>query len=74
LHDSITAERLGVPALGVMTTSFASAAEMMSRMMGMPDYPFAVIAHPISTASDEALREMARITVEQVRRLLLGPQ
>ena len=31
------AERQGVPAIGVMTTRFASAAELMCRVLGMPD-------------------------------------
>jgi hypothetical protein len=71
LHDSITAERQGVPALGVMTMRFVSAAEMMCRVLGMPDYKFAVIGHPISNASEEQLAEYARVTAEQARRLLL---
>ena len=45
------AERQGVPAIGVMTTRFASAAELMCRVLGMPDYKFVVIDHPISSAS-----------------------
>ena len=65
------AERQGVPAIGVMTTRFASAADMMSRVLGMPDYRFVVIDHPISSASDEKLAEYARATIEQARRLLL---
>jgi hypothetical protein len=69
----VTAERLGVPAISVMTTRFASAAELMSRVLGMPDYGFAVIEHPISSAPDGGLRDMARATIEQARRLLLRP-
>jgi hypothetical protein len=60
-----------VPAVGVMTSRFVSAAELMSRVLGMPDYPFAVIEHPISSASDEQLAECARATIEQARHLLL---
>jgi hypothetical protein len=71
LHDSITAERQGVPALGVMTERFASGAELMARVLGMPKYKFAVIGHPISSASDEQLAEYARATIEQARKLLL---
>ena len=44
-----------MPAIGVMTTRFVSAAELMCRVLGMPDYPFVVIDHPISSASDERL-------------------
>ncbi len=54
-----------------MTTRFASAAELMGRVLGMPDYPFAVIEHPISSAGDEALLAMAQVTVAQGRGLLL---
>ncbi len=45
--------------MAVMTTRFVSAAELMARVLGFPGYEFAVIAHPISSASDEGLRDMA---------------
>ncbi len=64
------AERLGVPAVAVMTTRFVSAAELMSRVLGMPGFAFAVIDHPVSSATDDGLREMARATIEQMRGLL----
>jgi hypothetical protein len=60
-----------VPALGVMTERFASAAELMSRVLGMPGYRFAVIGHPISSASDAQLAEYARSTIDQARDLLM---
>jgi hypothetical protein len=55
----------------VITTRFISAAEMMCRVLGMPGYKFVAIDHPISSASQEALDEYARVTVEQARHLLL---
>ena len=54
-----------------MTTRFVSAAELMSRVLGMPDYGFAVIDHPVSSADDAALMAMARATIEQGQGLLL---
>jgi hypothetical protein len=62
-----------VPAIGVMTERFVSAAELMARALGMPGYEFAVIGHPISSASPEQLADYARRVVEQARRLLLRP-
>ncbi len=53
-----------------MTTRFASAANLMSRVLGMPDYPFITIEHPISSASDGDLRRAARATIEAGRGLL----
>jgi len=62
-----------VPAIGVMTERFVSAAELMGRALGMPGYQFAVIDHPISSASPEQLADSARRVVEQARKLLLQP-
>jgi len=58
--------------MGVMTTRFASAAELMARVLGFSGYQFATIAHPISSASDAELRDMAASATMQARRLLLG--
>jgi hypothetical protein len=55
-----------------MTSRFVSAAEMMSRVLGMPDYRFAVIGHPVSSASDDDLKTMARTAIDQGRALLVG--
>jgi len=44
---------------------FASAAEMMSRVLGMPDYRFAMIGHPVSSATDDDLKAMASLAIEQ---------
>jgi hypothetical protein len=59
--------------MAVMTTRFVSAAELMARVLGFSGYAFAVIPHPISSANDEALREMAAAASAQARRLLLLP-
>ena len=60
-----------MPAIGVMTTRFVSAADMMCRVLGVPDFKYAVIDHPISSASDERLADYARATIEQARQILL---
>ncbi len=61
--------------MAVMTTRFVSAADLMARVLGFADYRFAVIAHPISSAGDEALCDMAAAAMVQARDLLLdGPR
>jgi hypothetical protein len=54
-----------------MTSRFVSAAELMCKVLGLPDYRFAIIDHPISSASDVQLADYARATIEQARQLLL---
>jgi len=56
-----------------MTARFASGAELMARVLGMPGYQFVTIGHPISSASDAQLADYARATIEKVRDLLLLP-
>ena len=58
--------------MAVMTTRFISAAELMARVLGFPGYTFATIPHPISSATDETLHEMAAAAATQARHLLLG--
>jgi hypothetical protein len=57
--------------MAVMTTRFVSAAELMARVLGFTGYEFAVIAHPLSSASDTALRDMAATATVQAGRLLV---
>ncbi len=60
-----------MPALAVMTTRFVSAASLMCRVLGRPDYEFAVIPHPVSSATDEGLEAAAAETLADVKRLLV---
>jgi len=59
LQDAIVAEGLGIPAIGIMTSNFVTAAELMSRVLGADGYEFVVIDHPISSAGQEELMEQA---------------
>ena len=56
-----------------MTSNFVSAGELMGRVLGLPDYDFGVIEHPVSSADDQGLEARARATVEAVRRIVLSP-
>lgn len=64
-------ERRGVPAIGIMTDRFVTAADEMRRVLGMPDYPFAVMDHPISSASTAALERQAEAVLERSLGLIL---
>ncbi len=54
-----------------MTERFVSAAETMSRVLGMPGYPFSTIEHPVSSATDAGLAARARAAIEQGCKLLV---
>ncbi|MCA1841893.1 MAG: hypothetical protein LC792_01630 [Actinobacteria bacterium] len=71
MHDAITAERAGVPAVGIMTDTFVATAEALAHACGMPGYPFAVIRHPIAPEDDPGLRHKAAEALRQCQELLL---
>ena len=72
MHDAIEMERLGVPAAVICTEPFISSARAMSRIGGMPDYPFVVVPHPLGSLPPEALRERAVQASPTVLRILLA--
>jgi hypothetical protein len=53
-----------------MTDAFTGGAELMAAALGVAGYPFAIIRHPIASATDAQLEEKARRTIEQALRLL----
>jgi hypothetical protein len=55
-----------------MTTNFVSAAELMAQVLGMPGYAFAIIDHPVSSASDSGLRDRAIAALKQGCGLLVA--
>ena len=65
-------EKIGKPSVGIMTTQFVSAAELMAKVLGADGYPFVVIDHPISSASSETLDAWARQAARESMDLLIG--
>ena len=55
-----------------MTSPFSDAAELMARVQGVPAHPFAVIEHPIASASDEGLDERAQEAVTRAVEVLIA--
>ena len=56
---------------GVPTFGICYGFQAMARALGQPEYPFAVIPHPISNNSDAVLREKAEDAARQCVALLL---
>src|SRR5437867_3495596 len=69
----MSAEKLGIPAVAVITDRFEDSARAMALANGMPDYPFAVITHPIAGNGDDELRDKAEHAVRLLSALLLLP-
>ena len=72
--DAITIEKRGIPAVVIGTDKLVNTTGRgMARAHGAPDFPFAVVEHPIeNTKGMGELLEKARVAVGQVEAILLG--
>jgi len=60
VRDSVELERLGVPTVTLVTTSFQRLARVTSEALGMPDQAMAVIPHPMGGIPAAAVRSKVR--------------
>lgn len=62
---------MGIPTAVICTQLFVSSGRLMSRLKGVPDYPFVVVPHPIGSLTSEELGKRAEMAMTQVLQLLL---
>jgi hypothetical protein len=72
LHDGIELDRRGVPAAVICTDQFVASAKAQAAICGNPDYPFAVVAHPIGSLTPAELQARAAVALPQVIAILTG--
>jgi hypothetical protein len=72
VHDGIEMERLGLPTASIITHVFNNTAKAMTRMMGVPEYEYAVAPHPLSSLTDDECLKRAEALLPDVERILLG--
>ena len=70
MRDGINIEQQNVPAAVICTTPFIPTARAMAKACNLPDYPFAVVGHPIGNLSPAELRHRAEIALPQVMAIL----
>ena len=72
MYDSLKLESLGVPAIAICTEPFESGAKAIANLGSMPDYPFALIQHPIGSLNRTQIRERAIEAAPQIIGSLLA--
>jgi hypothetical protein len=70
--DGILLERRGVPAAAICTELFVPNAKAIAEAHGAPDYPFALVPHPLASATQAALACEAKAVLPEVIRLLVA--
>jgi hypothetical protein len=71
LHDGISFEQLGKRALVLCTEPFEVTARNIARIMGLSDYPFLMVQHPIGSCTLPELRARAEVAYRQGLPILL---
>jgi hypothetical protein len=72
LHDGISFEPLGKRALVLCTEPFEVTARNIARIMGLPDYPFLMVQHPIGSCTMPELKARAEVAYRQGLTTLLN--
>ena len=70
MHDGISFEQLGKRAVVLCTEPFEVTAKNIARMMGLPEYPFVMVEHPIGSRSLPEIKVLAESAYEQALGML----
>ena len=63
---------MGKRAVVLCTEPFTVTARNIARVLGLPNYPFAVLDHPIGSCTPNEIRKKAEIAADQAEEILLG--
>ena len=72
MHDGISFEQYGKPAVVICTHPFKQTADNIARALGLPEYRYASVEHPIGSRTLDELKERARDAYEQGVAILAG--
>ena len=64
--DGIKLEKVGIPAVAIITQPFIATGQAMAKNWGAPDYAFVVTPHPIANLSQAELDARADELTDQV--------
>lgn len=66
MQDAAKLEKRGIPSAVLVTLPFDSQARSMAVLMGLPDYGYALIDHPMGSLTKEEVMGRAEVALPQV--------
>ncbi|MEL7155998.1 MAG: hypothetical protein AAFN30_05300 [Actinomycetota bacterium] len=72
MFDAILFEKLGVPAVPIITRPFQPTADAIAELHGMAGYTAVAVDHPITSLTDDELRARAAAAAPAVADALLA--
>jgi hypothetical protein len=68
--DSILFEKVGVPAITIVTDAFVDTGKLMASKWGIPEFHFLSVPHPVANLTDAELDQCADDVIHDVVKLL----
>ena len=68
--DSILCEKMGLPAIAIVTDAFFETGKLMAAKWGADEFQFLAVPHPVANLSDDELDRRADSVIDDVVRLL----
>ena len=68
MHDITDLEGRGIPAVFVASNVFVDAAQAQAQALGFPNAERIFVAHPIQDRTDDEMRALAELAVDDVLR------
>lgn len=66
VQDAVRIERRGTPAVLVCTHELVTTGRISAQAAGAPDFPFAVVQHPVASCTSEELDGRVAVALEQL--------
>ncbi len=66
MHDTVSLEIQGTPAVFIASNAFVDAADAQARALGLPDVRRVFVPHPIQDATDEEMRAKADAIIDEI--------
>ena len=70
MHDGITFEQLGKRAIVLCTTPFEVTAKNIANVLGLPEFPFVLLEHPLGSKTLEEVEAMAVAAADTAEQIL----
>jgi len=74
MHDTVMLESRGVPTAAIVTAEFLLEAETQRDALGMAKVQAVVIAHPLSSLTENEIGQRIDQALPQIERVWLGNQ
>ena len=72
MHDALTLEHGNIPTVCICSKPFINTAKAVAQIKGVPQYPFAIVTHPVGSVDANTLSNRTAEALPQVLHIFTG--